>query len=428
MGCTPGISFSTCAFDGCAESSPQHNSTFSWLAGLGLQQHYSAFYTAGYGNSDSLVGLTRNHLLVIGQICPDGLPEEHKQIILAAAQQLGVDHSPSFSTQTAAAPSHGQSASTSAHTDEAVRPDQQALPLKGTRALASHSPDSSILSYCSFTSDSGSDCTLNASHSSISQTDTAAMARQTSRQAPSRLAAAPDKPAPSQSQLQVLYSQMEADYKKLQDRPAHSRALSHPPVHTAAASQTSLTSASPQHYTSGITAVTAPTRQGRGQLLAVASSPAAKGKTVPDVLKGPAYLHKAPVIPVSASGLQQAKASAPGKASRLNRHSQLIGGKVSPSVGADPGRVAGGGGAASGTEDRQEEPGPVRGLEAGGAQRVSAAAAVKQIRKQNSALTAEPFVQVFTNFHTLSKVGAPFNVKQHAALLCKQYTGAHDNL
>ena len=373
------------------------------------------------------MGLTRNHLLVIGQSCPDGLPEEHKQIILAAAQQLGVDHSPSFSTQTAAAPSHGQPASTSAHADEVVRPDQQALPLKGTRGLASHAPDSTISSYTSFTSDSGSDCTLNASHGSISQTDTAAMARQTSRQAPSRLAAAPDKPAPSQSQLQVLYSQMEADYKKLQDRPAHSRALSHPPVHTAAASQTSLTSASPQRYTSGITAVTAPTRQGRGQLLAVASSPAAKGKTVPDVLQGPSYVHKAPVIPVSASGLQQAKASAPGKASsRLNTHSQ--GGEVSPSAGADSGRVVGGGGAPSGNEDRQEESGPVRGLKAGGAQRVSAAAAVKQIRKQNSAFAEEPFVQVFTNFHTLSKVGAPLNVKQHATLVRKQYTGAHDNL
>lgn len=378
----------------------------------------------------SLVGLTRNHLNVIGQGCTDGLPEEHKQVILAAAQQLGVDHSPTFSAQTAAASSHDQSASTSAHADETVRPDQQqqALPLKGTNRLASHALDTSISSCKSFTSDSGSDRTLTASRGSISQSDTAAMARQASRQAPSRFAAALDKPAPSQSQLQVLYSQMEADYKKLRDRPAHSRAVSHPPVHAAAMSHTSLSFASSQHHTSGVTAVTAPTRQGRGQSLTVASSPAAKRRPGPGSLQGPACVQVAAGVPVNAAGLQQAQASLV-KVSRSNRHSHLIGGRVfSPAVGVDPGCLAGDEGALSGAGDKLEGAGQVRGMQAGGVQHVSAAAAVKQMRKQKSVLPAEPFVQVFTNFHTLSKVGTPLGIRQHAAFVHEYQIGAHGNL
>ena len=358
----------------------------------------------------SLVGLTRNHLIFIGQSCPDGLPEEHKQIILAAAQQLSVDYSSTFSAQTVAAPSLHQSASTSAHTDEIVRSDQpqQALLWGDTDRLASHALDSRISSYTSFVSNSGSDCTLNASHGSISQSNIAANARQASRQAPSKLAAALDTPAPSQSQLQVLYSQMEADYKKLQDRPAHSRAPSHPPVHAAAVSHTFLSSASHQHPKSGTTAGVAFIRQGRGQSPIVASSAAAKGRTVPGVLQGPACVQVAAGIHVSASGLKQPKASAPGKASRSNRHSHLIGGGASPAVGADPGREPGDDGSAQREAgDKQEGPRQVRGTKAGGAQRVSAAAAVKQMRKQKSTGPEEPFVQVFTNFHTLSKVGCP---------------------
>ena len=370
----------------------------------------------------SLVGLTRNHLNVIGQGCTNVLPEEHKQVILAAAQQLGVDHSPTFSAQTTAASSHGQPVSTSAHADETVRPDQQqqALPLKGANRLASHALDSSISSDISCTSESGSGCTLNASRGSISHPDTAAMARQVSQQAPSRLAAAPDKPAPSQSQLQVLYSQMEADYKKLQDRPAHSRALSHPPAHAAAASYTSPSSVSPQHHTSGITAVATPNRQGRGQCLTAAASPAAKGRPGPGNLQGPACVQVAAGIPLSAAGLQQAKASAPLKASRSTRHSDLTGGTVSPAAGADPGCLAGDRGALSGAADKLEEAGQVRGTQGGRMQRVSAAAVVKQMRQQKIALPVEPFVQVFTNFHTLSKVGMPLYAKQHAAFVYKQ--------
>ena len=396
-----------CRPDGYAESSPQQNSTFSWLAGLGLQQHYAAFYSAGYGNVHSLVGLTRNHLNVIGQACPDGLPEEHKQIILAAAQQLGVEHSPTFSAQTTAAPSHGQSVGTSTHADETVRPaqQQQALPLKGTIRLASHALDNSTSSYTSFTSDSGSDCTVDASRVSISRSDTAATSRQASRQTPSRLAAAPDKPAPSQSQLQVLYSQMEADYKKLQDRPAHSRAFSQPHIHAAAPIHTSLSSASPQHHTSDLTAVAAPNRQGRGQSLTLASSLAAKGRSDAGSLQGPACVLVAAGTPVSATGLQQAEASAPGRASRSNRHSHLMGGGVSPAVRTDPGCLTGNGGALGGAGDKLGQAGQVRAMKGVGVQRMSAAAAVKQLRKQKSALPAEPFVQVFTNFHTLSKVG-----------------------
>ena len=378
----------------------------------------------------SLVGLTRNHLNVIGQGCPDGLPEEHKQIILAAAQQLSVDHSSTFSAQTTAAPSHGQSGNTSTHADESVGPaqQQQALLFKGTNRLASHALDSSISSYTSFTSDSGSDRTLDASHGSISRSDTAATARQASRQAPSRLAAAPDKPAPSQSQLQVLYSQMEADYKKLQDRPAHSRAFSQPHTHAAAPIHTSLSSASPQHRTSGLTAVAAPNRPGRGQSLTVASSPAAKGRAGPGDLQEPACVQVAGGIPISAAGLQQAEASAAVKASRSKRHSHLIGGGVSPAARADPGCLAGDGGALGGAGDKLGGAGQVRGVKGGGVQRVSAAAVVKQLRKQKSALPAEPFVQVFTNFHTLSKVGTHLHLNHHSAFVYERHVGASGSL
>lgn len=382
-----------------AESPPQQNSTFSWLVALGLQHHYAAFYSSGYGNVHSLVGLTRNHLNVIAQACPEGLPEEHKQAILAAAQQLSVDPSETVGANTTAAPTHGQSSSTSAQPHGTVRSEQQQqarLPT-GTNRLASHALDSSISSYTSFTSDSESDSTLDASHGSTGQPGTAATARQASCPAPSRVAAALDRPAPSQSQLQVLYSQMEADYKRLQDRPAHSRAPSHPPLHADAPSSTS-----------GSTAMAASNRQGSRQPAPVAASPATKGKSGAE----PVCIQVAAGVPASAAGLQQAQAPAPGKAKGLNQHSRLVGGGVSPVVGPDQGYLAGGGGALSGAGDNPETVGIVRATEGGGVQRASAAAAVKQMRKQKGALPAEPFVQVFTNFHTLSKVGMQLCIRQ----------------
>lgn len=349
----------------------------------------------------SLVGLTRNHLNVIEQACPEGLPEEHKQAILAAAQQLSVDHSQTVGAKTTAAPTHGQSSSTFVQPHGVARSEQQQQPRlpTGTNRLASHALDSSISSYTSFTSDSGSDSTLDASHGSTGQPGTAATARQASRPAPSRVAAALDKPAPSQSQLQVLYSQMEADYKRLQDRPSHSRAPSHPPLHAAAPSNTS-----------GSTAVAASNRQGSRQPASAAASPATKGKSGAK----PVSIQVAAGVPASAAGLQQAQAQAPaaGKARGLNQHSRRVSGGVSPVVGPDQGSLAGGGGALSAAGDNLEAVGQVRGTKGGAVQRLSAAAAVKQMRKQKSALPAEPFVQVFTNFHTLSKVRMKVCVRQ----------------
>lgn len=392
-----------------AGSPPQQNSTFSWLVALGLQQHYAAFYSSGYGHVHSLVGLTRNHLHVIEQACPEGLPEEHKQAILAAAQQLGgIDHSQTVGAKPTAAFTHGQSAGTFAQPHNTVRPEQQQQ-----ARLASHALDSSISSCTSFTSDSESDSTLDASHGSTGQLGTAATARQASRLALSRAASALDKPAPSQSQLQVLYSQMEADYKRLQDRPAHSKTPSQPSLHAEPPAHTSHSSASPQHQTSGSTAVTASNRQGSRQPASLATS---KGRSGAGHLQGPVCIQVAAGAPTSAAGLQQAQASAAGKARGLSQHSHLVSGGVSPVAGPDQGYLAGGGGARSGAGDNPEAVGRTRDTKGGGVQHLSAAAAVKQMRKQKSALPAEPFVQVFTNFHTLSKVGMQLCIRQSTVM------------
>lgn len=343
----------------------------------------------------SLVGLTRNHLNVIGRSCPGGLPEEHKVAILAAAKHLSPGEQAGTAAQSASTPP-----SASSQPNLAAAADQQAAaPRKGTNRPASHALDSSISSCTSFASDSESDTSLGASRGSI--------ARQALQQAPSRLAG-PGKPAPTQSQLQALYSEMEADYKRLQDRSAQSRASSHPPLQAGTA----------QAPTSDISAVAAPNRQGKRPSPTVASLPPAKGKVSAVSLLGLAPIQIAAGIPPSAAGLQQAKASAPGKANRSSQPSKLVTGRFPSAAEAEHG-VNGSEGGLQGAGNRitgvAANQGGERKASGSEVQRVSAAAVVRQMRKQKRALPEEPFVQVFTNFHTLSKVTKVLFVEMAAA-------------
>lgn len=345
----------------------------------------------------SLVGLTRNHLNVIGQGCPGGLPEEHKVAILAAAKHLTSGEQAVTAAQSACTPPRASTQPNLAAAADQQAAALQAPPRNGTNRLASHALDSSISSCTSFASDNESDTSLDASRGSI--------ARQALQQAPSRLASGPDRPAPSQSQLQALYSELEADYRRLQDRSAQSRASSHPPLQAGTA----------QAPASGMSAVAAPNRQGKRPPPTFASPPA-KGKVSAVSLLGPAPILVAAGIPPSAAGLQQAKAPAPGKANRSSQHSKLVTGRF-PSA-ADH-EVSGGEGGLQRAGDRLSGVAANQGGEskASGSevQRVTAAAAVRQMRKQKRALPEEPFVQVFTNFHTLSKVTNMLFVENSAA-------------
>lgn len=354
----------------------------------------------------SLVGLTRNHLNVIGQSCPGGLPEEHKIVILAAAKQLSFGRSALGIT---AGQSAFASSAASVQPKLPVEADQQAVAQqapqrKGTNRLASHGLDSSASSSSSFASDSETYTSLNASRGST--------ARHVVQQVPNRLASGPDKPAPSHSQLQVLYSQMEADYKRLQDRSAQSSASSHRP---------------PQPLISGISAAAGANRQGKRSPPPVASSPASKDKASAGSGQGPAPVQVAAGTPLSAAGLQQAEATAAGMANRSNQRSNPVGGRGSSAVGADH-RVHGAEGALRGAGGRLEgvaasQVGQSK-ASPGRVQRVSAAAAVKQMRKQKRVLPVEPFVQVFTNFHTHSKVSNVPEKLLHLGCQHERYTGA----
>ena len=126
-----------------------------------------------------------------------------------------------------------------------------------------------------------------------------------------------NRPAPSQHQLQELYSQMEADYKRLQERPAHGRGSAKAPLIAAAQSG----------------------RAGTGD--AAGQQPPARH------LHGPGRASAKGLVSVSTSN-------------------------GNPSIGST--------------------------------ERVGVAAAMKQTKKGKKMWPDEPYVQVYTNFHTLSQV------------------------
>lgn len=386
----------------------------NWLAALGLQQHYAAFYQAGYGNTHSLAGLTDNHLNVIEQGCPGGLPAEHRRVILSAAQQLNVSQSFQATAQGAATAPNAKSLpvlngiSSLPRSETHPEADLQAAPLEASlqsTTAGSIAVDRSMSPFASIaSSNSNADSAVQQRPASTMQSSIAAPAKRAPQQEQSR-PAAQGKAAPSQSQLQELYSQMEADYKKLQDRPAHPRAYSHPPLHGGAPIPTSSSPLSSQHQISGISALCAADRHvNRHDSVSVpASVPKAGGSKDHSTLSIPQGIHipAAAGISVNAAGLQQARPSL--SRNRAQQQSQSAANRAA--AGEADCRFSG---VESNIHGHDMKPdGAVSRLKADQVKisaAVSAAAAIKQMRKDKRARPEEPFVQVFTNFHMLSKV------------------------
>ena len=374
----------------CADQTPsQQNSTLSWLTALGLQQHYTAFHRAGHGDVQSLMGLNGNHLIVIERGVPGGLPAGHKRAILLAAHHLTSAHSGAAAPNDASrVPSLDRSPQPETlHPGTGIGPEalapQAPLPTDAARHAASRALDSSMSSYTSFTSSgSESDSTLdhNLSRSSTANPSTVTPARKPLQLEQSRLAATTVKPAPSQSQLQELYSQMEEDYKKLPDRPMHPRLSSQPPM---SVNNVSSSAALPQPRMSGISAT-----PGRGSS---SNTPTAAPPSVPDsraAVGGARHIQSGAGVAVNAAQLPQTTAVLPARVNRPTQQTSTSG--RGPQVSAAHHRRT------SGSAHTGAQPGQVE-------QRVSAAEAVRQIRKEKKVQPDEPFVQVFTNFHTIAK-------------------------
>jgi len=342
-----------------AEQTSQQNSTLIWLTFIRLPQYYAAFYTSGYTNVQSIIGLTDNHLNVIQRCCPDGIPSEHRHIILTAAEQLSSQLSPAVHNTAVSAtppwlePSFVTATQVQPSTNAAKQnPAQQGMTDVALQKQATRLTESSVLgsTWSSYTSAKSSESDLDslpADTRTALPTSTVSSAHQQPEYGHNSAADAIGRPAPSQDQLQVLYSQMEADYKKLQDRPAHARAgvraHSHAPRKEAV---TVSTPAEPAHVVS------------RSH-------------------------HPAPKAAVSSGYGQPTHEVAAASKKRLGEAAPQR--EISTAVAtAVVGRVETG--------------------DAGVSGRTGAAAALRQMKKGRKSWPDEPFVQVFTNFHTLAQV------------------------
>jgi len=342
-----------------AEQTSQQNSTLVWLTSIRLPQYYTAFYTSGYTSVQSIVGLTDNHLNVIQRCCPDGIPPEHRQIILAAAQQLSsrlspalhntvVSATPPWLESSFAAATQVQPSTNAAKQNPAQhRTTDAALQTQATRLNESSVLGSTWSSYTSARSSESDLESLPADTRTAVPTSSVSPAHQQPEGGQSSTADAIGRPAPSQDQLQVLYSQMEADYKKLQDRPAHARA-----------------------------GVRAPSDAPRKEAVTV-SNPVEPAHIV-------SQSHRpAPKAVVSSGYGQPTHEVAAASKKRLGEAAQQ---RDTSTAGATAAVGRGGAG------------------DAGVSGRIGTAAALRQMKKGRKSWPDEPFVQVFTNFHTLAQV------------------------
>ena len=300
--------------------------------------------------------MTDNHLTVIQRSCPGGIPDQHRQAILAAARQLSTQQS--FALQHAPVSAHSAPPKTSLIVALGAQPGapaveqepaQQGRPAAAVQTQAARLADSSVLgsSWSSYTSAESSqddlDSTEADSRTSTLQISTAASAVSQPQHGEGIAVDDASRPAPSRHQLQELYSQMEADYKKLQERPAQARAAVKQQAHVAT------------------------------QETDTASSPAAGGGNVPDSVQ------RAPKVVVG-SGYGQAALQA--RAMPPKRLEQRQGQQQGNATAAKPTGVA-------------------DNVASGASGRLGAAVALKQMKKGKKSWPDEPFVQVFTNFHTL---------------------------
>ena len=287
------------------------------------------------------------------------MPPEHRNIILSAAEQLSSRLSPALhNTVVSATPPWLESSfvaatqinpSTSgANQDPAQhRTTDAALQTQVVQLNESSVLGSTWSSYSSAKSSENDLETLPADTRTALPTSTVSPAHRQPEGSQSSTADATGRPAPSQDQLQVLYSQMEADYRKLQNRPAHARA-----------------------------GVRAPSHAPRKEAVEV-STPAESAHVV-----SPSH-HPAPKAVVSSGYGRATHEVAAASKIRLGEAAQQ---RDTDTAGAT---------AAVGRDGTHD---------AGVSGHVGTAAALRQMKKGRKSWPDEPFVQVFTNFHTLAQV------------------------
>ncbi|DBB07257.1 TPA: hypothetical protein ACH3X1_011818 [Trebouxia sp. C0004] len=341
-----------------SEPTSQQNSTLIWLTSIKLPQYYAAFYTSGYTSVQSIIGLTDNHLSVIQRCCPDGIPPEHRHIILAAAEELSSQFSPAVRDTAVSAtppwlePSFVAATQVQPSTNAAKQnPAKHSTTGAALQTQATRLNEGSVLgsTWSSYTSAKSSENDLDSlpgDSGTAQPTSTITPAHQQPEYGHSTTADATDRPAPSQGQLQVLYSQMEADFKKLQDRPAHARA-----------------------------GVRAPSHVPRQEAVTV-STPAEPAHVISR------SHHPAPKAVVSSGYGPPTHEAAAASKKRLGEAAQQRDTSTAGATAAVGRDVVG---------------------DAGASGRTGTGAALRQMKKGRKSWPDEPFVQVFTNFHTLAQ-------------------------
>lgn len=375
---------------------PVYDTSAAWLQSIGLQQYSAAFFAAGYADTDTLKGLSRKHVNEVALYQQGGISSAHTKLLLASAKQFsghqvaGLQESQLL--HTAAPDSQLTSPGASAPqiqvhaTSSNDQSSQQAVQASALGRLHQDRLANTASSYSSASSFYTEESTSEASLASFtSEADSARpvphrLASQTKQdyQSTTRAQDTGARPGPTQADLLQLYSAMQEDYRRLQmEHPAPVRPQdgsdwtrhTTSAVNTQAALQPS-ESRQPQSV---------PTAPGtRLPVLSVANRERDQGHQQPHAN---AATNGAP-LPAVASKLQKPRLRAAHAVRQPVAKTASAKRKLTTEQLANP-------------SPAQQESDKV-GLD----QKNTVAQ-----RRRRTGLHADPFVHIYTNFHTITKVG-----------------------
>ena len=405
---------------------PQSSS--DWLASLGLQQYSAAFFAAGYGDTDTLSGLSRKHINEMALFQKGGIPSAHIKLLLEASKQfqsrqLGQPHQLQSLQQPPSGHPLQPPASSLGHvhqhaavgTSVQTQPASQSPALSRLHQVRLDNTASSCTSASSF--DSGYDTEdLSAQASLDSTTDLlhpgdaptalvppinyAATSQQQSRTA--QASAARD--GPSQQHLQQLYSEMQEDYQRLQQlHPAPKRFLAADRSSTSNSAHVNSSQSKLQQLPPASSKFEAANRSAAPESFPVSSNqgkllqPGVQAQGLPTSKRQGPFTGQPGTNAKAASKSGEAiPAVSEGAVGTARRQDAAVQG---PSLDTRGGRAP----AAAQAEPDQGRS-KAETSEKRAAPASSAAEVVQQMWKRRLKQPGEPFVHVYTNFHTLSKV------------------------
>ena len=380
-------------------------SSSEWLTALGLQQYSAAFFAAGYGDIDTLSGLSRKHVNEIALFQKGGIPSAHIKLLLEASKQFSSRQLAHSQQPLSAPPSSVLKDQSAVATQSQVyvhaapthsnlhQPDLQSSSVGRLHQARLANTASSYTSATSFdsgydTDDASAQNSLDSTselltsidkHTSTGPSLNATAASQASSQTVHSSAAKED--GPSQQQLQKLYNAMQDDYKRLQQlHPASGR------LHAGKQPVSSVKSRAEKDIPSNASQLSS-AATAQPTMVHMHLTPKQQGVQASMTAPQQRQSHQQQVSNVreqqhSTAACDGAAAPAVG-AARPNAHQAPIQHHVAKGPPAKAVFVAGSGRVTSGS---------------------TAAHLVKQMRKRKTAMQEEPFVHVYTNFHTISKV------------------------